>query len=212
MNLPPRAQQTIRTSLVLGAPLHGQELAAFLIAYYEHLRQLAHDPPDFPAFSPGMVLNLLMLRHDPICAQSVAGSRAQALRDFARERYRLQLSIAMSDFGPLEQRASPYNPDRATYLMGREIASASVVLDYPSHSPYRTLRRLHIPLVRQHFAQVLELMPDYLWWSFQDQHDAVRNVLAPEKLHEVRRQIERAGFDVASFGLYLSTFETVALS
>ena len=43
----------------------------------------------------------------------------------------------------------------------------------------------------------------------QDRRDQVRNVLSPEKLIEIERAIEFAGFSLESFGLYLSTFEAI---
>lgn len=204
------AQQTVRTCLVLGVQLDEAGFLHLLRTYHEDLASRFGDHDSFPAFSPGLVLNLLMPKYELKELANIAGGRAQALRDFVRRQWRLQLALNMSDLGALEQRSSPYALDRADYFLGREIASASMTQDHPNLNPYRSSRRLHIPLVRHHLEHILELMPDYLWWSLHEQQDAISNVLSPEKLHEVRRQIERAGFSASSFGLYLSTFETVS--
>lgn len=210
MSAQPPAQQTIRTSFVLGVRLDEQGFIKLLKAYHNDLTIRADPKDSLPSFSPGIVLNLLMYKYEPQCKPDRAGSRAQALRDFARRQYGLALSLCMTDFGSLEQRSSPYGLDRCAYFLGREIASASMTSDHPSYNPFRTSRKLHIPLVRHHLDHLLELMPDYLWWALHEQQDAVANILSPEKLHEVRRQIERSGFGNDSFGLYLSTFETVS--
>lgn len=204
------AQQTVRTCLVLGVQLDESGFIRLLRSYHDDLASRFGDNDSFPAFSPGLVLNLLMPKYELKEQVEQAGGRAQAMRDFVRRQWRMQLALNMSDLGALEQRSSPYALDRSDYFIGREIASASMTQDYPNLNPYRSSRRLHIPLVRHHLEHILELMPDYLWWSLHEQQDAISNVLTPEKLHEVRRQIERAGFSVDSFGLYLSTFETVS--
>ena len=82
-------------------------------------------------------------------------------------------------------------------------------MDYPGYNPYRSTRKIDIDFLHQNIDDVLELLPDYLWWAMQDRRDQVRNVLSPEKLIEIERAIEFAGFSLESFGLYLSTFEAI---
>ena len=84
-------------------------------------------------------------------------------------------------------------------------------MDFPGYNPYRSTRFLDVDFVSQHLDQVLELVPDYLWWSMHDQRDIIVNILAPEQLEKVRRRIELAGFNVESFGLYLTSHEHLFL-
>ena len=155
-----------------------------------------------------MVLDALMARLLPEATQ--AGHRRDELRDFARRVYRLHLSLGGSDYGAHERRGSPYSFDRATYLMGRELTVATLENDYPGHNPYKSTRKLNIMFMREQFEGWVELLPDYLWWALHDKKDLLQNVLAPEQLGRVREQVERAGFKVDTFGLYLTTFESVA--
>ncbi len=202
------AAKIIRTSLMLGTQLDALEFRAFLRDYHRDLRQ--RFPNDsLPAYSPTIVLESLIPRYEHDPHTSPAWLRYEALRAAARRQYHLQLGLAMADHGPFERRVSPYHIDRAVYLLGEELAHGTMSGTAGLQSPYRSLRRLNIPALREGMDWVMELLPDYMWWALHDQRHAVRNALAPELLHQVRDRIERAGFQVESFGLYLSTFELI---
>jgi hypothetical protein len=202
--------QTVRTSLILGAQFEEHDYKVFLREYYRDLRnQIGAET--LPSYTPNMVLEVLMPRFEPACATGRPGGRMIALRDFAQRVHRLDLSLTTSDYGTLEKRRSPYAADRATYHLGRELAAATIHMDYPGYNPYRSTRRLNIPFVREGLDHLIECLPDYLWWSLYDQRDMVRNALAPEQLHAVRGRIEAAGYKVDSVGLYLNTFELIQI-
>ncbi len=207
---PDGTRQYILTSLILGIQFDEFDYRLFLRDYHRDLRQ-RFPFEGFPAYSPTLVLDALMHRVEPECTYAHPGGRYEALRTFCKRHHRLSLCLSGSDYGALEQRASPYSFDRAAYHFGRELTSATIAAEYPGHNPYRSTRKLHIPFMRDNLSHVVELLPDYLWWSIHDQRDMLHNVLAPEKLHEVRRLIELAGYKLDSFGLYLTTFEALVM-
>lgn len=204
------AVQLIRTSLTLGIQFDDFDFRLFLREYHRDLRNRFQND-SFPAYTPNGVLEHLLPRYEPSCAEGVAGGRYEALKQFAQRVHRLDLSMTASDFGPFEQRQSPYSFDRAFYHLGREIAVARVKMEHPGYNPFRSTRRLHIPFVRDHLEDILELLPDYLWWAIHDQKDLLRNVLAPEQLAETRQRVELSGYKVENFGLYMTTMETLHL-
>lgn len=204
------AIQVIRTTLTLGIQFDDFDYRLFLREYHRDLRTRFQNE-NFPAYTPNVVLDQLIPRYEPSCAEGVAGGRHEALRQFAQRVHRLDLNITGSDFGPFEQRQSPYSFDRAFYHLGREVASARVKMEFPGYNPYRSTRQINIRFLRENLDDVLELLPDYLWWSIHDQKDILDNVLAPEQLAEVRRRIELSGYKVENFGLYLTTMETLHL-
>lgn len=205
-----QASQVIHTSLVLGCQLDEFDFRLFLRDYHRELRSRAPGE-SFPAYSPTLVLDSLIFRYERDCAPDVAGCRYHALRQFAQRAHRLDLCLTASDYGPIEQRKSPYNIDRATYHLGRELATATLKMDYPGYNPYRSTRQLNIPFVRDHVEHLLEFVPDYLWWSMHDQKDVIANALAPEQIDELRRRLELAGYKLDGFGLYMTTLEVVHL-
>ncbi len=202
--------QQIQTSLVLGIQFDEFDFRLFLREYHRNLRNRFPDQ-SFPAYSPAVVLDSLIARYEENCADGRAGRRFQALRDYAQRAHRLDLALTGSDYGELEQRTSPYNFDRTFYHLGCELVSAQVRMEFPGYNPYRSTRRLSIPFVRDHMDDLLELVPDYLWWAMHDKRDGMTNILAPEQLAELRRRIELAGFKLDNFGLYLTTQEYVFL-
>lgn len=202
--IPEGTVQQIQTSLVLGVQLDEFDFRLFLRDYHRHLRA-RHPDQSFPAYNPATVLDSLIARYEPGCDDGRAGRRFEALARYARQTHRLDLALTGSDYGVLEQRGSPYNFDRTFYHLGRELVSADIDMDYPGYTPYRSTRRLKISFVREHIDDLLELLPDYLWWAMHDQRDGLSNILAPEQLAQVRRRIELAGFKVDRFGLYLTT-------
>lgn len=204
------ATQVIRTTLTLGIQFDDFDYRLFLREYHRDLRS-RFDSESIPAYTPNVVLDELMAQFEPACADGVAGGRYDALRQFAQRVHRLDLNITGSDFGPFEQRQSPYSYDRAFYHLGREVASARVKMEFPGYNPYRSTRQINIRFLRDNLDDVVELLPDYLWWSIHDQKDLLDNVLAPEQLAEVRRRIELSGYKVDNFGLYLTTMETLHL-
>ncbi len=207
---PAGATQVIRTTLTLGIQFDDFDYRLFLREYHKDLRS-RFDSDDFPAYTPNAVLEELLPRYEPSCADGVAGGRLSALSGFAQRVHRLDLNLTGSDFGPYEQRQTPYSFDRAFYHLGREIASAKVKMEYPGYNPYRSTRRLNVRFVREHLDEVLEFLPDYLWWAIHDQQDVLANVLSPEQQAEVRRRIHSSGYKIESFGLYLTTMETLHL-
>ena len=200
-------KQTVTTCLTLGVRLDEFDFRVFLRGYHRELRAKFPKEDGFPAYSPAIVLDSLMPTLEEGCDE--AGGRLETLRGFCRDEHRLHLSLSGSDYGALERRGSPYSFDRATYHIGREIAVASLSTDYPGHNPYRSTRTLRIGFLRDHMAEIIEFLPDYLWWSIHDKQDMLHNMLAPESLGEVRRQIERSGYKLETFGLYLTNFEVV---
>ncbi len=202
--------QQIETSLLLGIQFDEFDFRLFLREYHRHLRN--RFPSDsFPSYSPSVVLNELIPRYEERCDDGRAGRRHQALRKYAKTTHRLDLALTGSDYGQFEQRTSPYSIDRMFYHLGRRLISAKVQVEHPGYNPYRSTRQLSIPFVRDHLDELLELVPDYLWWAMHDQRDMIANILAPEQMAEVRRRIELAGFKLDNFGLYLTTRECLLL-
>ena len=201
-------KQTVTTSLTLGVQLDEFDYRLFLRDYHRDLRSRFPQEDGFPAYSPAIVLDALMGRLMP--EANDAGHRREELRDFCKRIYRQHLSLGGSDYGAHERRTSPYSFDRATYHIGRELTVATLENEYPGHNPFRSTRKLNIMFVREQFDGLVELLPDYLWWALHDKKDLLQNALAPEQLGRARGQIERAGFKVDAFGLYLVTFESVA--
>jgi hypothetical protein len=209
--VPEGTKQIVRTSLVLGVQFDEFDLRLFLRDYHRALRE-RNPSQSFPAYSPQTVLDSLIERYEEDCSdERGGGSRYEALRRFAHETHRLDLCMTTSDYGPLDRRESPYSYDRAFYHLGRELVSAELEMDFPGYNPYRSTRRLNVLFVRENVDDLLEFLPDYLWWEMHDQADVVRNCLVPEQLAEVRRRIELSGFKLDSFGLYLTNLETLAL-
>lgn len=198
----------VQTSLLLGIQFDEFDFRLFLRDYHRDLRN-RFPSESFPAYSPSVVLDSLISRYEAGCDDQRAGRRYQALDAYAGRAHRLDLTLTGSDYGVLEQRRSPYDFDRCFYHLGRELVSARVRMDYPGYNPYRSTRRLKIPFVREHLDEVLEMVPDYLWWAMHDQRDIMINILAPEQLEKVQRRIELAGFKLDNFGLYLATHEYV---
>jgi hypothetical protein len=203
--------QEIQTSLVLGVQFDEFDFRLFLRDYHRDLRNRFPDQ-SFPAYSPEIVLDSLIVRHDDEAKSEESGGRYRALRSFTQRMHRLDLCVSGSDYGTLEQRRSPYSFDRATYHLGRELVMANLRMDFPGYNPYRSTRELNIAFVRENIDYLLEFVPDYLWWAMHDQRDAIANILAPEQLGETRRRIELAGYKLDSFGLYMTTIECIHLS
>ncbi|MEM1347959.1 MAG: hypothetical protein AAGI01_05325 [Myxococcota bacterium] len=197
---------TIQTSLILGVQFDEFDLRYFLREYHRELRHRA-PAQGFPAYSSETLLNSVIERHDVVCRDHPYGGRYMALRDYAQSAHRLHLCLTGSDYGAFERRESPYGFDRCAYHLGRELAQASLTVSGPERNPYRSTREFDIPFVREHIDRILEFLPDYVWWAVHDKRDMLRNILAPEKLNEVRRRIETTGFKTEQFGLYLTNFE-----
>lgn len=202
--------QRIQTSLLLGIQFDEFDFRLFLREYHRNLRNRFPDQ-SFPAYSPAIVLDSLITQYEDRCDDGRAGRRFEALHRYARRAHRLDLALTGSDYGELEQRTSPYNFDRTFYHLGCELVSAEVKMDFPGYNPYRSTRKLSVSFVRDHLDDVLEFVPDYLWWAMHDQRDQMANMLVPEQLNELRRRIELAGFKLDKFGLYLTTRECVYL-
>lgn len=199
---------SINTSLMLGIQFDEVAYRRFLRDYHADLRR-RFASETLPAYSPKVVVDSLMLRLEPDCSKQAAGSRWRALQAFADKKHRLDLSLTGSDFGDFEKRHSPYSFDRSVYHLGRCLVSAQLTMEFPGYNPYRSTRKLDIPFVRDNLEGMLDLLPDYLWWELHDQKDMVRNILAPEQLHEVRKRVELAGFELDGFGLYMTNMETL---
>ncbi len=207
--IPDGTVQLVRTSLLLGVQLDDFDFRLFLRDYHRDLRSRFPEE-SFPAYSPSVVLNSLIPRYDA-SGDSRAGRRAEALQQYTQRAFRLDLTLTGSDYGSLEKRQNPYSLDRAFYHLGRELVCSDLRMDYPGYNPYRSTRRLPVSFVADHFDEVLELVPDYLWWAMHDQRDMILNATAPEQLEKVHRRIELAGFNTASFGLYLTSHERLIL-
>ncbi len=202
------AHQVIRTTLILGIQFDDFDYRAFLREYHKELRNRFPNQ-SFPAYSPIEVLDSLIPRYEPDGETSRAGGRYIALRNFAQRAHRLDLAMTASDFGPFEQRKSPYTFDRSFYHLGRAICSAKVKMEFPGYNPYRSTRSWPVGFVRDNLENVFEILPDYLWWAMHDQKDAIQNALMPEQLEEAQRRVESAGYKADNFGLYLTTLETL---
>ncbi len=202
--------QQIETSLLLGIQFDEFDFRLFLREYHRNLQNRLPSK-ELPEFTPAVVLNKLIARYEKDCDDERAGRRYEALNHYANRAHRLDLSLTGSDYGQLEQRDGPYDFDRIFYHLGRRLISADVRMEFPGYNPYRSTRQLSIPFVRDNLDDLLELVPDYLWWAMHDQRDIINEVLSSEKIDEVRRQIELAGFKLENFGLYLTTHESVFL-
>lgn len=200
----------IQTSLMLCVQFDEFDFRLFLRDYHRDLKNRFPDQ-SFPAYSPAMVLDNLIVRHDETAKSGAAGTRYQALQQFTQRIHRMDLCLTGSDYGPLEQRKSPYSFDRAVYHLGCELVTAKLEMEFPGYNPYRSTRELNIAFVRENIDNLLEFVPDYLWWAMHDQRDAVANILAPEQLDETKRRIELAGYKLDSFGLYMTTLECIHL-
>ncbi len=198
----------VETSLVIGIQFDDFDYRLFLREYHRDLRNRFPNE-SFPAYAPRVVLDSLIPQFEVDGESSVAGGRFRVLRDFAQRTHRLDLTMTASDWGPFEQRQSPYSFDRAFYHLGRRISHARVKMEFPGYNPYRSTRKWGMSFVREHLDEVLELLPDYLWWEMHDQKDALNNALTVEHIGEARRRIESAGYKVEDFGLYLTTLETL---
>jgi len=205
---PRGATHFIQTSLMIGIQFDDFDYRLFLREYHRDLRD-RFPGESFPAYAPGEVLDSLIPRYEPDGEAGVAGGRFAVLRGFAQRIHRLDLTLTASDFGPFEQRQSPYSFERAFYHLGREIAKARLKMEFPGYNPYRSTRKWGVEFVRENLESVFELLPDYLWWAMHDQQDVLRSALSVEHLDEARRRIESAGYTVDSFGLYLTTLETL---
>lgn len=201
-------QLRVETSLLLGIQLDEFDYRVFLREYYRDLRRRCADAK-LPAYEPQVVLDELIPRYETNPDGGSPGGRFAALKNFARRKYRLDLGLGGADYGPLERRSSPYEFDRVFYHLGLEVVNACVQMDAPGYNPYRSTRQLEVPFVRDHIGDVLDVLPDYLWWEVHDKIDVVKNVLVPEQLHDVRTRIERCDYKLDAFGLYLTTMEIV---
>jgi len=204
------AHHVVRSNLMIGVQLDDVDYRLFLKEYHRDLKS-RYPSDDFPEFSPNNVLETLIPKLEPEASQGHAGARYDMMRAFSHRVHRLELAMTASDFGPFEQRRSPYSFDRAYYHLGRSICSARVKMEFPGYNPYRSTRKWDLPFVRDNLENVFEILPDYLWWSLHDQKDAIQNALLPEQLESVERAIASAGYKAANFGLYLSTMETLHL-
>lgn len=202
--------QQIETNLLLGIQFDEFDFRLFLREYHRSLRN-RFPSEDIPDFEPSLVLDTLIARHEEHCDDGRAGRRYEALRAYAHRAHRLDLALTGSDYGQLEQRDEPYNFDRFFYHVGRKLVTAGVRMEYPGYNPYRSTRQLSISFVRENLDDLLELVPDYLWWAMHDQRELMARMLDPEKIDEIRRQIELAGFKLDNFGLYLTTQEYIFL-
>jgi hypothetical protein len=207
-NMADKQKLQVETCLLLGVQLDEFDYRVFLREYYRSLRRRFSDKR-LPAYDPNVVLDELIPELE-VCDAGGCSIQLAALRDFARSEYRLDLGLTGADYGPYERRASPYEFDRVFYHLGLEVVSARVRMDAPGYNPYRSTRRLDIPFTREHIGEVLDFLPDYLWWEIHDKTDVIRNVLVPEQLHDVRRRIDRSGYKLDDFGLYVTTMECLA--
>ncbi len=204
------AHHVVRTNLVVGVQCDDFDYRLFLKEYHRDLKT-RFPSEDFPAYAPNVVLESLINQYEAPVAGTTAGYRYDVLKAFAHRAHRLDLAMTASDFGPFEQRRSPYSFDRAYYHLGRIICSARVKMEFPGYNPYRSTRKWDLDFVRNNLEDVFEILPDYLWWSLHDQKDAIENALMVEQLDEVRRKIEASGYKTVNFGLYLTTLETLHL-
>ncbi|MFU8803905.1 MAG: hypothetical protein ACNA8W_08870, partial [Bradymonadaceae bacterium] len=134
---PEGSAQVIQTSLMLGVQFDEFDFRLFLRDYHRDLRN-RFPGESFPAYSPNIVLDSLMSRHEEEVHPGLAGARFRALRSFTQRVHRMDLCMTASDYGPLEQRKSPYNFDRASYHLGRELVTATLNMEFPGYNPYRS--------------------------------------------------------------------------
>lgn len=202
--------QRIKTSLLLGVQLDEEDVQLFLRDYYRDL-QSRHKKESFPEFSVEIVLDELLQQFEEGCGDGRAGRRSKALCAYSLRAHGLHLAVTGSDYGSLEQRSSPYSPDRVFYHLGRELIGAEVDMDFPGYNPYRSTRKISPEFVASNLDGVLEVLPDFLWWAAHDKKSVLRSLLAEAEMEELRRSIELAGIKTDSFGLYLSTQEKLLL-
>ncbi len=203
-----KAKHALETCLVLGTQLDRTNHRRLLEAYVARVA-----PTQGGTFEPiDKVLSDLLPEVEPDFKPGVAGCVSQALRRFTQSQYSLDIRLTGTDYGPFEQRTAPYRVDRTFFHLGFSILSAKVDMEFPGYSPYSASRMLDIPLFREHFESVSDLLPDYIWWEAHDRKEQIKKALDLQSLSEKRKAIADAGFDVSSFGLYLVTFQTLHMS
>ena len=200
-----KSKHIVETYLVLGTQLDRTDHQRLLDAYVKRVA-----PDRVGTFDPiDDVLSKLLPEVEPTYKSGVAGCVAQALRRFSQSQFSLDLRITGTDYGPFEQRTAPYRVDRTFFHLGFSILAAKVEMEFPGYSPYSASRQLNIPVFREHFDAISDLLPDYIWWEVHDQKDDIKEALELQSLAEKRKAIADAGFDVSSFGLHLVTFQTL---
>ncbi len=200
-----KSKHVVETFLMLGTQLGPKDHQRLLEAYVERVA-----PERAGTFDQiGDVLTQLVPEVEPGYKAGVAGCVAQALRQFTQSQFDLDLRITGTDYGPFEQRTDPYRIDRTFFHLGFSILTAKVEMEFPGYSPYSASRQLDIPIFREHFEAISDILPDYLWWEVHDRKDTIIEALDLHSLSQKRRAIADAGFDVSTFGLYLVTFQTL---
>lgn len=203
-----RAKHAIETSLVLGTQLDKTGHRQFLDSYVKRVA------PDKIGSYENIddVLTKILPEIELDYEKGKAGCVKTALRRFANSQYDLDIRLTGTDYGPFEQRTSPYRVDRTLFHLGFPILTASVEMEFPGYSPYSASRKLDIRIFRENFDPIVDLLPDYLWWEAHDRKEEISDALDVVSLAEKRKAIADAGFSVNSFGLYLVTFQTLHIA
>jgi hypothetical protein len=208
MNDTSEAKHLVRYTLIVGTMLDDVGFRHLLSSYVDDLRDRLPGET-FDDDTPNTVLDDVIPRLDPVASARTGGAVFDALAEYSRRAWRLELAMTTSDFGLLEKRDGPYRFDRAQYHLGRRVVTAQVVSKHPGSCSYRRSRHLPLEWARAHAEQWIEVLPDPLWWSVNDAPEALGVALADESLVEVSRRLDDAGFSTESLGLYLTTLESV---
>jgi hypothetical protein len=208
MSHPEAAQHLLRHSLTVGVMLDDVGFRRLLSSYVDDLRErFPHEALEDD--TPNNVLDNVISRLDPVASARTGGAVYDALSEFARRRWRLDLSITTSDFGLFEKRDGPYRFDRAQYHLGRSVVSARAVAMHPSTCPYSRSRHLPLEWARSNAEHWIEVLPDTLWWAVNEAPNALSAAMGDDSLADLSDRLTAAEFELGSLGLYLTTLETV---
>lgn len=203
-----QAKHLVRHSILVGIQLDDVAYRHLLDSYVGDLGERFLDE-DVIGLSPNEILDDVIPRLDPVASARSGGAVFEALDQFCREKWRLDLALTASDFGTREKRDGPYRFDRAQYHLGRRIVVGRVESPFPSACPYRRSRHLELDWAREHQSKWHELLPDSLWWALNEAPDELSKSLGEQAVEDLSERLEEAGFTTGSMGLYMATLETV---
>lgn len=204
----PEAKHLVRHALIVGVQLDDVGYRHLMSEYHADLVARFPDE-DLVDEAPNTILDEVIPRLDPVASVRTGGAVFDALEEFCRSSWRLDLGMTASDFGTREKRVGPYRFDRAQYHLGHRLVAGAVASAFPSSCPYRRSRHIPLDWAREHQTQWHELLPDALWWAFNDAPERVEEGLSESAIDELQERLTDAGFATGSLGLYLSTLETV---
>ena len=198
-----RARHRIESSIILGIQMSQEEYDMLWTAIGQKIGVACSDVNHVQTTG---------IASHPSHEEGDAGCVLSILDRYCNEKYDgLVLRLTGSDYGPFEKRDQPYRNDRAFYHLGFEIAAATIEMEYPGYSPFRSTRTLDVGFLRDDYDTAIEFLPDYLWWELQGNGAVIRDALDLDALVVARKTLADFGFNLDNFGLYLTSFETLHL-